>query len=114
MDIRLKTADFEIYGKKYRICCNMNVLADAQEALGGNLDAALQKGVSVKLLLVFLAAMLNDAAEEAGASERYNAKGLGRNLSPMELPRIRDTIMPLLLDAIGADDAAKNVTTTQS
>ena len=78
MDIRIKTAPFELQGKTYTLCCNMNVLADVQEAFNGDLDRALQRGSSVRSVLEFLAAMLNDSADSNGWPERFTARQLGR------------------------------------
>lgn len=78
MDIRIKTAPFELQGKTYSLCCNMNVLADVQEAFNGDLDRALQRGSSVRSVLEFLAAMLNDSADSNGWPERFTARQLGR------------------------------------
>ena len=80
MDIRLKTAPFEWEGTVYNLCCNMNVLADVQEAFNGDLDAAVSQKSSLRGVLEFLAAMLNDASENIGASERFTARELGRKL----------------------------------
>lgn len=78
MDIRIRTAPFELQGKTYTLCCNMNVLADVQEAFNGDLDRALQRDSSVRSVLEFLAAMLNDCADSNGWSERFTARQLGR------------------------------------
>ena len=66
MDVRLKTEPFALNGKVYNICCNMNVLADVQEAYGGDFRNALNNPTSLRTSLVFLAAMLNDAAKDLG------------------------------------------------
>lgn len=62
-DVRKKTAEYEYEGKIYNLTCNMNVLADVQEAYDGKLMRALKRVTSLKVTLIFLAAMLNDAAE---------------------------------------------------
>lgn len=62
-DVRQKTAEYEYEGKIYNLTCNMNVLADVQEAYDGKLMRALKRVTSLKVTLIFLAAMLNDAAE---------------------------------------------------
>lgn len=62
-DVRQKTAEYEYEGKVYNLTCNMNVLADVQEAYDGNLMRALKRVTSLKAALTFLTAMLNDAAE---------------------------------------------------
>lgn len=62
-DVRQKTAEYEYEGRVYNLTCNMNVLADVQEANDGNLMRALKRAASLKVTLEFLAAMLNDAAE---------------------------------------------------
>ena len=80
MDLRLPTMPFEFNGKVYEICCNMNVLADVQEAYGGSLMAALKNPGSIKAATTFLCAMLNDCAESNGWPERYTVRQIGRML----------------------------------
>ena len=81
MDVRLKTTPFDFDGKTFHLCCNMNVLAEVQEAYNGNLLAALKNPGSLKSSMIFLAAMMNDYAEDQGWPERYSAKQIGRKLS---------------------------------
>ena len=80
-DIRLEEIPFELDGKTYLLRCNMNVLADVQEACGGNIGEALRDGNTLKSVLLFAAAMLNDYADEMGWPERFTTKQLGRKLS---------------------------------
>lgn len=80
MDLRLPTMPFEFNGKTYELCCNMNVLADVQEAYNGSLMAALRNPSSIKAATTFLSAMLNDCAETNGWPERYTARQVGRLL----------------------------------
>jgi hypothetical protein len=103
VDIRLKIVPFEWEGKTYQICCNMNVLADVQEAFDGDLEAALGKR-SLRGVLEFLAAMLNDAAASAGWPERFTAKGIGRSLSVSYRRRVTDIVMGLVLSSCAADE----------
>ena len=35
MDIRLKTKTMELDGKTFELCCNFNVIADAEDLYGG-------------------------------------------------------------------------------
>ena len=81
MDIRIQTMPFDFDGKHFELRCNMNVFADVQEAYNGNLLAALRNPSSLKASMTFLAAMLNDYAEDQGWPERYTARQLGRKLS---------------------------------
>ena len=119
MDIRIKTVPFEFQGKTYTICCNMNVLADVQEAFDGDLDRALQRGSSVRSVLEFLAAMLNDSADSNGWPERFTARQLGRML-PAGKKELFAMVMDLVAsscsspeeDSVGDDE--KNVVTRQS
>lgn len=80
MDIRIQSMPFDFDGKHYELRCNMNVFADVQEAYDGNLLAALRNPGSLKASMTFLAAMLNDYAEDQGWPERYTARQLGRKL----------------------------------
>lgn len=78
MDIRIQTMPFDFDGKHFELRCNMNVFADVQEAYGGSILAALRNPSSLKASMTFLAAMLNDYAEDQGWPERYTARKLGR------------------------------------
>lgn len=119
MDIRLKTVPFEWAGKTYPLCCNMSVLADVQDAFDGDLDAALGKR-SLRGVLEFMAAMLNDAADTAGWPERYTAKEIGRRLSVADRRRLTDIVMGLVLSSCAADEpeqasgSEKNVNASQA
>lgn len=79
-DIRLQELDFDFDGRKYKLRCNMNVLADVQEDFGGRLAPAVNGRASMKSTLSFLAAMLNDYAEDMGWPERYTRRELGKKL----------------------------------
>lgn len=90
-DIRLKETPFELDGKTYLLRCNMNVLADVQEAVGGDLGAALDPKSALKNSLIWLAAMLNDYADEQGWPERFTPAALGRRkFSPGVVGMIAD------------------------
>ena len=80
MDVRLPTMPFLFDGKEFTLCCNMNVLADDQEAYGGSNMKALLNPSSIKASMAFLAAMLNDCAETNGWEERYTPRQVGRML----------------------------------
>lgn len=80
-DLRLEEIPFEFNGKTYLLRCNMNVLADVQE-LYGTIGAALTGDKPTRSVLEFLAAMLNDYADEQGWPERYTSREVGRKLSP--------------------------------
>lgn len=104
MDIRLQQEPFEINGKTYMLRCNFNVLADVQEAFDGDFLAALDSAHSYRGVLEFIAAMLNDYADEQGWPERYTAKQVGR-LLPMNVIGTWDVkIARLLVSAIGIED----------
>lgn len=103
MDIRLKKINYTFNGKQYALTCNMNVLADVQEAFGGDLLAALNNINGIKSTIVFLTAMLNDSADTNGWSERYTTKQVGRMLSIKEVQSIGARIFELVKDAVLAD-----------
>lgn len=86
-DIRLQELPFEFDGKTYLLRCNMNVLADVQEAYDGDIGAALEGDSPLKSVTVFLAAMLNDYADEQGWEERWTPKTVGRKLSLHGFPK---------------------------
>lgn len=98
MDIRQKTLPFEYGGKVYTLRCNFNVLADVQEENGGVISPALSGERGMKSALQFLAAMMNDWADEQGWPERFTSRELGRVLRPGELPASR--IIALVYDAL--------------
>lgn len=100
-DIRLKELPFELEGKTYMLRCNMNVLADVQEAYDGYIGEALAGSSTYKSLLHFLAAMLNDFADDVGWEERWTAKQLGRIFALYELPK--DEIMEIITNSIIPD-----------
>ena len=104
MDIRMKTIPFEFEGKTYTLCCNMNVLADVQEAFGGNLAEALDRKHTVRTVLAFLAAMLNDAADSAGWPERFTARELGRKLPATNQLELYTMVMDLVSNACADPD----------
>ena len=83
--IQLKEIPFELNGKTYKLRCNMNVLADAQAAFDGDFGAALDPDNSFRSLTVFLAAMLNDYAEEMDWEERWTERSLGRVLAKHQI-----------------------------
>jgi hypothetical protein len=105
-DIRLEEIPFEFDGKTYQLRCNMNVLADVQAAYGGTISGALSGENPTQSVLEFLAAMLNDYADEMGWPERWTAKQIGRKL-PMHAVKTLD-IMGLVARSITppASDAA--------
>lgn len=105
-DIRLEEIPFEYDGKTYQLRCNMNVLADVQAAFGGTISGALSGENPTQSVLEFLAAMLNDYADEKGWPERFTAKQIGRKL-PMYAVKTLD-IMGLVARSITppASDAA--------
>lgn len=108
-DIRLKTVDYELDGKTYQLACNMNVLADVQEAYNGSLVRALNTASGLKGTLVFLAAMLTDAADTQGIEDadgcplRFTARELGRKLTLKETVAAGEEIMPIIRAAVAAD-----------
>lgn len=87
-DIRLEEIPFDFDGKTFLLRCNMNVLADVQEVFGGNIVGALTGENPMQSVLEFVAAMLNDYAEEQGWPERYTSRSVGRKLSPRMLPTV--------------------------
>ena len=103
-DIRLKTTKYTVAGKEYELRCNMNVLADVQEANGGDLAAALADSRSMKTALQLGAAMLNDCADANGWPERFTERQLGRLIPPKEIGKFSAIVTDLLYSALRADD----------
>ena len=102
-DIRLEEVPFELDGKTYKLRCNMNVLADVQEAYNGDFTEALSGNSTLRSALCFLAAMLNDYADEQGWQERYTAKQLGRRYKRFDLPL--EEIMGVVIRAVTPENA---------
>ena len=96
--VKMKEIPFELDGKRYKLRCNMNVLADVQEAYDGDFMESLNSRQSMKSVLEFLAAMLNDYADEMEWPERFTAKQLGRKLYQDEVPGVQ--IMSLVTEAV--------------
>lgn len=115
IDMRLERVPFEFDGHTYQLCCNMNVLADVQDAFGGEIIEALSSKSSVRSLMEFLAAMLNDSADEQGIEVRYTSRQVGRMLAPARMGEVKAIVMRLVRKAMSADtelspeeDAPKN------
>lgn len=104
MDLRQKELPFVFEGRTYRLRCNMNVLADVQEANGGRISASLSGKAGLKNSLMYLAAMMTDYADEQGwAAEdgmplTFTWRALGRVLRREEVPQVE--ILRLVLDAL--------------
>lgn len=81
MSLKLEELPFEYEGKEYILRCNMNVLADVQDAYDGNIGAALDEKRPLNSVTKFLAAMMNDYAEEQNWPERVTARQVGHKLS---------------------------------
>ena len=106
MDIRLKTLPLSFDGREYLLRCNMNVLATVQEAHGGDLLDVLQSRSTIKSVLEFTAAMVNDYAEEMDWPERYTANQIGRKLSFDK--HFMSDIMKLISDAVNPEQKEDN------
>lgn len=110
-DIRLKTAPFEWRGEKINLCCNMNVLADVQEAYGGDISRAF-KGSTVRATLTFLTAMINDATDGD-----LTVREVGREIPISELGYVSGVVLPLVSDALksaGGEDTGKKTETAEN
>ena len=105
-DIRLEELPFELDGKTYKLRCNMNVLADVQEAFNGDFTAALSEKNTLKSTMLFLAAMLNDYAEEMGWEERFTARQLGRRYKRFDFPF--EEVLGVVIRSVTPDGEQKN------
>lgn len=111
-DVRLKTAEFELGGKRWVLRCNNNVLADVQEAFS-SMAEALSGRHSMRTALTFLAAMLNDWADEQGWPERFTSRSVGRLLPPARMHELDGVVMPLVVSALSSEQAAETPQATQ-
>lgn len=104
MDIRQKELPFVFEGKTYKLRCNMNVLADVQEASGGRISTSLSGKSGLKSSLMYLAAMMTEYADVKGwASDdgmplTFTWRALGRVLRPEDIPQAE--ILSLVLNAL--------------
>lgn len=112
MDIRLKTLPFVFEGRTYQLRCNMNVLADVQEANDGRIGTALSGQRGLRSALMFLAAMMTDYADEKGWTDddgrplTFTWRGLGRALRVKDVPTSQ--IITLVLDALMPPKSAES------
>lgn len=97
MDIRLKEVPFRFAERDFVLRCNMNVLAEVQESNGGDLLSVIN-GSTLKGVLKFAAAMLNDYADEQGWPERYTPEQVGRGIGYN--PEFVQQIMSLVMGAV--------------
>lgn len=106
-DIRLKEKHLELDGKTYVLRCNMNVLADVQETVGGDLRNAIGNKAPLRNTLIWTAAMLNDYADEQGWPERFTPVELGRRRFVHSLSA---DVEELVYDGLGIGTSEENDT----
>ena len=102
MDIRLKKTQYEFGGETVELVCNMNVLADVEEAFG-SLGEALARGHNVRTSLTFLTAMLNEWEDAHGRPKRHTVSAVGRQLNPAALADLNGVVMPLVQAALTSE-----------
>lgn len=115
MDIRLPEKKFHYKDRDYILRCNMNVIADAQEMCGGTLGPVLDDNATLKGVLVWLAAMMNDYADEHAGEEGwedytpYTGKTLGREIAFKDIPRkeVLSIVREALFEQVGKEDPEK-------
>ena len=118
MDLRQKTLPFVFEGRTYSLRCNMNVLADVQEASGGHISTAFSGKRGMKNALMFLAAMMTDYADEmdwrddAGYPLEFTWRRLGRVLRPEDVPSAK--IFDLVVDALTPPKSAESGENTET
>lgn len=99
IDIRLKEMPYEYNGRTYMLRCNFNVLADLQEEYG-EIPDVLNGKKTMKSVTAFLAAMINDYADEKGWPERVTAKQIGRSLPAAPDMELMKKIVGIVLNAL--------------
>ena len=100
---------FSFEGRDYILRCNLCVLDAVLEQCGGDLEAAFDVSAPSKSVMVWLAAMMNDYAEDQNWLDDvpYTAKQLGKRISPRNRELISD-VMSLVTRSLvpaGAQDA---------
>lgn len=97
-DIRLKKLPVKFDGREFVLTCNFNVLADVQEACGGNILNALESVNTLNTTRLFLWAMINDAAEEMGIGP-YTERQVGREFNLIKMsPKVMELVRSALVD----------------
>ena len=110
-DIRLKTRRLTVGGKEYELACTMNVLADLQEAHGGNISEALLDSThSINAALELVSIMVNNYAEIQGWPERYTPRQIGHLISGNVFREICDIVAELLSSSLATPDEDKSKT----
>ena len=103
MDMRLKELAIWLDGQRYVLRCNMNVLAELQEACDG-LGSMLESKMGLRSFNRLVAAMVNEAADAAGLDVRYTDKEIGRKLGWKGFLRYKERVFEMLLAAVADDD----------
>ena len=99
MDLRQKEAPFQFRGKEYKLRCNFNVLMDVTEMHDGELPDIFDKSSRLRTMRDYLAAMINDYADEMGWPERVTPKELGRELGA-DVAVMTSVVLGLVLGAL--------------
>lgn len=101
--IRLEEKPIEIDGQKYTLRCNMAVLETVEDA-HGDMEAVMALTVR-QSSIEFLAAMLNDDAQQRGLDIVWTPEALKRKLSYAMLKEL--DIMGMIFRAISPAGAAQ-------
>ena len=92
MDMRLKELAIWLDGQRYVLRCNMNVLAELQEACGG-LGSLLESKMGLRSFNRLV----------AGLDVRYTDKDIGRKLGWKDFQRYKDDVFALFIAAISGE-----------
>ena len=105
MDLRQKEAPFTFRGREYKLRCNFNVLMDVTEMNNGELPDIFDKASRLRTMRDYLAAMINDYADEQGWPERVTPKELGRELGA-DVAAMMSAVLGLVLGALYTESDA--------
>lgn len=105
MDIRQKEALFRFRGKDFKLRCNFNVLMDVTEAHDGELPDIFDKASRLRVMREYLAAMINDYADEQGWDIHVTPKELGRELGA-DVAAMMSAVLGLVLGALYTESDA--------
>lgn len=114
-DLRIPTAELNVGGTTYTVTCNMNVLADIQEAADGDFVSVLSGKKSFRSALIIGAALINESNALAGKPERITPDKLGRMVEPAKANEFSSACVGIIYKALapGEDNEQEETEPTE-